>query len=77
MQSIREMWDAFAAKALPATVPEPQWLDLRFAFYQGVYALFVELNDAASTNEAEVNQMLSSIADELEQFVRDVQAGKA
>ncbi len=78
MQSIREQWDDFASKCLPADVPEVQWYAMRLAFYSGMHSLLCELLDMSDTqSKEEVEAYIDRIEDELERFHQDLRAGRA
>ena len=76
---INEAWLSYEAEVIPANAPEVQRSESRRAFYAGARTVFDGLVSGVSeegTTEADL-AMMDSIKSELDQFLKDIEAGKA
>ncbi|OGT59005.1 MAG: hypothetical protein A3E01_18570 [Gammaproteobacteria bacterium RIFCSPHIGHO2_12_FULL_63_22] len=77
---IKSAWNSYLARVIPADAPIVQVTESRRAFYAGAQALLgtlmARLDPDKEPTEADL-VMMDSIKAELDQFARDVQAGKA
>ncbi len=72
---INEAWLSYEAEVIPANVPEVQRTESRRAFYAGAHVLFDEVVGRLPTL-ADL-AMMNAIKAELDQFLKDLKAGKA
>ncbi len=72
-------WRQYAEKILPANAPRVQVWECRRAYYAGAAHLFTELTARVgpdSTSEDAGLALLTSVNDEIDAFMKDVQRGK-
>lgn len=74
-------WRSFAEKTIPVEAPTIQHRECRRAFYAGAKAFFVTIMEEAEPGTDEPTEadmvMIQALDDELDQFARDVEEGKA
>lgn len=75
-----KQWRSFAERVMPAGAPLIQHQECRRAFYAGAQAFFgIVMTEAEAGDEptdADMD-MIQSLDDELQQFARDVERGRA
>lgn len=73
-------WRSYREDVLPNDAPSNQQIECRRAFYAGAQSLFeaimMNLGPGEEPTEAEI-AMMDEVHEELQQFARDVLAGKA
>lgn len=87
---VQTWWEEYAAAVLPADCSEAQRTETRRAFYAGCYSMpmgFSQIGDAANAfdrvgipadaTEDAGAQVLEDLKQEIEEFYREVKAGRA
>lgn len=79
---VRALWDSYERAVVPKEAGLEQRTECRRAFYAGAGAVFAAIASIIvdpTTEEVTVGDLLAMerIHEELDQFARDVQAGKA
>lgn len=72
-------WRQYAERILPANAPRVQVWECRRAYYAGAAHLFTELTQRVgqdSTSEDAGFALLTSVSEEIDAFLKDVQRGK-
>lgn len=78
-ETVRQMWDEFAAAVLPPEVSAVQRRETRRAFYAAFFALLSALREIGGEDvgEEEGAARLEAWTSEVEVFHADVKAGRA
>ena len=77
---LKRQWDAYRAAAIARNCPESLQKELRRAFYFGAGAFQIVLANIVADeaeDSAEHEQTLLMVVEELDAFLRDVEAGRA
>jgi hypothetical protein len=72
-------WRQYAERLLPPNAPRVQLWECRRAYYAGAAYLFTELTARIGPDSASEDAglaLLTSVSDEIDAFLRDVQRGK-
>jgi hypothetical protein len=79
-QLMAEQWDEFARKILPKDCSQTQRVEMRRAFYVGAQAILFRVIESfapeAEPTEADL-QVMQDLHDELQEFGRLIQQGRA
>ncbi len=79
-QLVAEQWDQFARGVLPRDAPEAQRREMRRAFYAGAQAILFRVIEAFAPETeptAEDLQVMRDVHDELQEFGKLIQQGRA
>ena len=79
MTTLREFWESYHREVIPPTAPDVQVIECRRAFMAGAQAMLL-LSQEISVNAVDLDEGaagLDALEEELNQFCRDVLAGRA